>query len=305
MTHRVFFLEKFLVWGENLACDNVFLPRTDKEYDAVESVYREKGLPGCVGSIDCVHVTWDNCRSGLKGECKGKASNPTLAFEVVVDHDRRIQSISTYNFGAQNDKTIAQHDKAVRVVRTPKTFLSRKTFETRRAGQPMRTHRGSYYICDGGYAPYTCLMPPFKDQLETSAYFGWSKHVESLRKDVECTFGILKKRFMILKNPICLPCPEHVQSVFVTCCALHNALLKHDNDSDDNNDYDYENEDEDEDENEDGNETEDENEDNTTDYESEDDDNVMETTTQEQFHDRRNALVEHYNVCVADHSLVL
>ena len=157
MTHRVFFLEKFLVWGENLACDNVFLPRTDKEYDAVESVYHEKGLPGCVGSIDCVHVTWDNCRSGLKGECKGKAPNPTLAFEVVVDHDLCTWLISTYNFGAQNNKTIAQHNKAVRVVRTPKTFLPRKTFETRRAGQPMRTHSGSYYICDVGYAPYMCF----------------------------------------------------------------------------------------------------------------------------------------------------
>ena len=167
----------------------------------------------------------------------------------------------------------------------------------------MRTHRGLYYLCDGGYSPYTYLMPPFKDQLETSVYFGWSEHVESLQKDVDCTFGVLKKRFMILKDPICLSCPKHIQSVFVTCCALHNALLKLDN----NNNYDYENEDgnENEDENEDGNKNEDENEDNTTDYESKDDNNVMETTTQQQFHNQRNALVEHYNLCVADHSLVL
>ena len=107
MTHRVFFLEKFLVWGENLACDNIFLLRTDKEYNAVKSLHCKKGLPGCFGSIDCVHVTWDNCHSGLKGECKGKAPNPTLAFEVVVDHDLCTWLISTYNFGAQNDKTIA------------------------------------------------------------------------------------------------------------------------------------------------------------------------------------------------------
>lgn len=37
----------------------------------------------------------------------------------------------------------------------------------------------------------------------------WSKCVESNRKDVECTFGILKGRFRILKvffQPVCVLC---------------------------------------------------------------------------------------------------
>ena len=30
----------------------------------------------------------------------------------------------------------------------------------------------------------------------------WSEFAESIRKDVECAFGILKKRYQILKNAI-------------------------------------------------------------------------------------------------------
>ena len=46
-----------------------------------------------------------------------------------------------------------------------------------------------------------------------------------MRKDVECTFGILKKRFVILKNPFQGHQLDHMEDVFVTCCMLHNMLL--------------------------------------------------------------------------------
>ena len=89
-THCQFFLNEFLSWGCRLARDNIYLPRDNTKFTAVESVYQKKGLPGCVGSIDCTHVQWDRCPSGFKGECKGKDSKPTLAFKVVCAHDGRI-----------------------------------------------------------------------------------------------------------------------------------------------------------------------------------------------------------------------
>ena len=56
----------------------------------------------------------------------------------------------------------------------------------------------------------------------------WCSHVESLRKDVECTFGILKKRFMILKHAVRLHNIEDLEHIFRTCAILHNILLEHD-----------------------------------------------------------------------------
>ena len=46
-----------------------------------------------------------------------------------------------------------------------------------------------------------------------------------MRKDVECTFGIMKGRFRILKSGIRLGGFEAADKVFLTCCALHNWLL--------------------------------------------------------------------------------
>ena len=50
-----------------------------------------------------------------------------------------------------------------------------------------------------------------------------------MRKDVECTFGILKGRFRVLKTGIPLHGIEVCDKVWYTCCALHNFLLEEDN----------------------------------------------------------------------------
>jgi hypothetical protein len=54
----------------------------------------------------------------------------------------------------------------------------------------------------------------------------WSYWLESLRKDVECTFRILKGLWRILKTGIRLQGMEVANNVWKTCCALHNWLLE-------------------------------------------------------------------------------
>ena len=49
-----------------------------------------------------------------------------------------------------------------------------------------------------------------------------------MRKDVECTFGILKGRWRIVKTGIQLQPLSAVDDVCLTCCALHNMLLNFD-----------------------------------------------------------------------------
>lgn len=53
----------------------------------------------------------------------------------------------------------------------------------------------------------------------------WSEMVESLRKDVECFFGALKNRFLILNGNLRIQSQKAVDDIFLTCCALHNQLL--------------------------------------------------------------------------------
>lgn len=52
----------------------------------------------------------------------------------------------------------------------------------------------------------------------------FSKRLESVRKDVECFFGIVKGRFRILKLPVMYRKQERIDNMFFTCVILHNML---------------------------------------------------------------------------------
>jgi hypothetical protein len=65
-------------------------------------------------------------------------------------------------------------------------------------------------------------------QFREIAHFESPQWLESMRKDVECTFGILKGRWRILKSGIRLHSAKAVDRVWKTCCALHNWLLEAD-----------------------------------------------------------------------------
>jgi hypothetical protein len=56
--------------------------------------------------------------------------------------------------------------------------------------------------------------------------------IASARKDVECTFGIMKARFRILKVAILNAELSDVRNIFMTCCILHNMLVDHDDSGD-------------------------------------------------------------------------
>lgn len=74
--------------------------------------------------------------------------------------------------------------------------------------------------------PPSCPPPPSHMWLLLQSEY--SKRLASVRKDVECTFGILKGRFRILKTPCLFHDKANVDNMFRTCCMLHNILLEDD-----------------------------------------------------------------------------
>ncbi len=79
----------------------IYLPRDEEELlPPVTKRYEgEVGLPGCMGSVDVVHVKWSNCPAGDSNRAKGKESFPSLAFECISDFDRRITGVYGPQFG--------------------------------------------------------------------------------------------------------------------------------------------------------------------------------------------------------------
>ena len=62
-------------------------------------------------------------------------------------------------------------------------------------------HKGAWFIVDNGFLDWSCTVPPMKHPViyEEIEFSEW---IESMGKDIECTFGIMKGRFGILKNGI-------------------------------------------------------------------------------------------------------
>ncbi len=99
-------------------------------------------------------------------------------------------------------------------------------FEYDQAGNVITTeYTGPWLIVDNGYLSWSTTVPPFKATADEKQR-RWSHWLESLRKDVECTFGIMKGRWRILKTGIRLHGVEVADNIWKTCCALHNWLLE-------------------------------------------------------------------------------
>ena len=224
VTHRNFFNNVFTKWGKGLAKTLIRFPANEAEMRHVVGLFERVGHPGCVGSVDCVHIVWDKCPAGFLSACKGKEKLPTLAFEVVVSHTKKILSVSQFFAGATNDKTIARFDDAIKKVRGKDELMRNLKWNAVDRKGEKTEQMGGYFVCDGGYHAWKELICPYKNQMEGCVEAKWSKNLESVRKDVECTFGILKKRFLFLKNPIQHHFPEGIEDAFVRCCCLHNLL---------------------------------------------------------------------------------
>ena len=195
---------------------------TGQKLASMMKVYEKMGLPGCIGSTDCVHLKWDRCPLSLTNLCKGKEGYPSLSYSCTVDHHRKILGVTRSNWGTRNDKTIVRIDTYITDVHKGKVH-SEIAYDVI-VDEEYQKMYGVYYLCDGGYHKWNCMMNPMKHTSSRHERL-WSEWVESTRKDVECCFGILKGRFRFLRQGILLQTQAKIDTAFFTCCILHNMIL--------------------------------------------------------------------------------
>lgn len=203
-------------------------PYVKTELEECMHAYCITGLPGCIGSVDCVHIDWEAPYELANKTKNGRygGSRKTMVFQAAVNNRTKILSATTAFYGTWNDATITQYDTFVQsVIRGRYKNVQYDVYDNN--GQVIK-HKGCWLLVDGGY-PKTIphLQYPSGNSDESDAW-ALRKHMESVRKDVECTFGRLKKRFLILKLTIRCRDETIVAPIFHTCCALHNMLLDHD-----------------------------------------------------------------------------
>jgi DDE superfamily endonuclease len=227
-THRKFF-HTFVKFGSTILFDRYVRMPTNKE-EAVSPEYHQAGLPGCVGSMDASHIILEKVPQALKQMHLGfKDTHTARTYNIVVNHRRRILSSTRGHPARWNDKTLVLFDDFATALRNGSALDDVEFVLLERSANGVdvveRKYRGAYLITDNGYLAWSCTIPPIKSS-SSEAEIRFSQWIESLRKDVECTFGILKGRFRILKAGIRLHGVETADKIWLTCCALHNWLLE-------------------------------------------------------------------------------
>lgn len=112
-SHRSFFHKFTDLFGNTIFKKHCFPPTTPLEIDKILMEYQAAGLPGCIGSCDVTHVVWDRVPYKIRPKYSGKEKYPTVAYEVVCTHTRRIISCSQGFSGSTTDLTIVKYDDFV------------------------------------------------------------------------------------------------------------------------------------------------------------------------------------------------
>lgn len=225
--HRLFLLE----WTRHMTSlkdDYIYMPMDEATYSRVVGEYTSRGFPGCIGSVDCVHIGWDRCPTQYHNVYTGKEGYPSIAYEVICTSRKFIQSVTVGHPGTRNDKHIVRTDESVTNLLYGNGWLNSKLWQCVGPGGVTRTFRGNYLLCDGGYHRWPCLISPDKHDVPGSPVMLWTATLESVRKDIEGVFGILKSRFRFLKNFNNMSKQSSIDNAFVTCCILHNMMLETD-----------------------------------------------------------------------------
>lgn len=179
---------------------------------------QQRGFPGMIGSIDCMHWKWKNCPKGWSGAFSSRKGYPTVILEAVASYDTHIWHAFFGTPGAQNDlNVLGASNVFARVINGSAPEVCFKVNDN--------TYTTGYYLADGIYPRWQTFVKSIsKPRNADEAHF--SKMQESYRKDVERCFGILQARWAILRHGANLFKLEDLRTIMVSCIILHNMIVE-------------------------------------------------------------------------------
>ena len=163
------------------------------------------GFNWCIGSSDATHVPMLSCASWATNSHKGSKLNvPARTYNITVNHKRQILGSTDGHPGTWNDKKLVLYYTIIKNAHNGEYDDKHEfsLFEYDEYGAVIEIkYKGVWFVVDNGYLAWSCTQPPIKDPV---SYEGLrlSSWLESMRKDVECKFGKIKRRFSILKTGI-------------------------------------------------------------------------------------------------------
>jgi len=144
----------------------------------------QRGFPGMLGSLDCMHWKWKNCPTAWAGQYAGRSGSPTIILEVVADYDLWIWHAYFGLPGTNNDINVLESSHlfsnlASGIVPPAHYVIQGKEYDM------------GYYLADGIYPKWSTITQTICDpHSQKKKYFAMKQ--ESCRKDVERAFRVLQ-----------------------------------------------------------------------------------------------------------------
>ncbi|WZY74827.1 protein ALP1-like isoform X1 [Brassica rapa] len=184
----------------------------------------ERGFPGMIGSIDCMHWEWKNCPTAWKGMYSRGTGKPTIVLEAVASYDLWIWHAFFGAPGTLNDLNILDRSPVFDEIINGKAPQVNYYVNG-------REYNLAYYLTDGIYPKWATFIQSIRlPQGAKNSLFATRQ--ESVRKDVERAFGVLQARFAVVRNPSNLWDKNKISNIMRACLILHNMIVQDERNSD-------------------------------------------------------------------------
>ncbi|KAJ9552372.1 hypothetical protein OSB04_016417 [Centaurea solstitialis] len=191
---------------------------TASDIQAIYALHEQQhGLPGMLGSIDCMHWEWKNCPVAWRGQFhRGDHEGPTVILEAVASYDEWIWHAFFGVPGATNDIIVVNQSPIFN------DLFENKAPDSSFVANNVHYHHG-YYLADGIYPEWTTFVKAFRYPVEVPRV-QFTTRQESARKDIERTFATLKSKWHVVARPARVWSRRKLQEIMYTCIILHNMI---------------------------------------------------------------------------------
>nr|XP_017228190.1 PREDICTED: putative nuclease HARBI1 [Daucus carota subsp. sativus] len=224
-------VRKFVVAIVQIFGEQYLRSPNDVDIQRLMKVAEQRGFPGMLGSIDCMHWRWKNCPTAWHGVFSGRYHEPTIILEAIASHDLWIWHAYFGLPGSLNDINVLDRSNLFSEWAEGRAPKVKYTING-------HTYDMGYYLADGIYPPYPTFVKTISaPQGNKRKHFAQMQ--ESARKDVERAFGVLQARFAIVRGPARFWDIETLKYIMLACIVMHNMIIEDERDMQ-NIDYDYE-----------------------------------------------------------------
>ncbi|KAG7336608.1 plant transposon protein [Nitzschia inconspicua] len=186
-----------------------------------KNVHKVDGLFGC---IDCTHIPWKNCpKAWADSRTDTTSSSPSILLEAIVDHNMFFWDMSFGYTGNEGPLSVLT-DSSVLQKMADGTFhdLEQQANVLPFTIKDQQFTKG-FMLADNMYPKCSRFAMPVDDPT-TDKELKYTEWQQSSKKDVDRAFGVLKRNWQFLDNPILLFNLSDI-SLRITCCIiLHNML---------------------------------------------------------------------------------